>query len=251
MRRLAVVSLNNNGLVGRVPDVCDTHLGYASDSQLERLELSENALTGAFPGDGLACAQHLRTLDASYNHLTGVLPDVWADSMHQLRVLRFNNNPHLTGSIPTAWFPPLGGDDDDLRRERRRIGERRRVPAGEPGRAGRHRLRLDRSFAREPRWRVLVSHAAAGREQAGGCGARFGDAAHAAARAEFEAKRAERSFAREPVRRARQQPADRGPGVERVHGRAPPVPDRGVPRAEGRGPERERPKGRSSFGAVL
>ena len=113
LRRLAVVSLNNNGLVGRVPDVCDTHLGYAFDSQLERLELSENALTGAFPGDGLACAQHLRTLDASYNHLTGVLPDVWADSMHQLRVLRFNNNPHLTGSIPTAWFPPLGGDDDD------------------------------------------------------------------------------------------------------------------------------------------
>ena len=43
LRRLAVVSLNNNGLVGRVPDVCDTHLGYAFDSQLERLELSENA----------------------------------------------------------------------------------------------------------------------------------------------------------------------------------------------------------------
>ena len=113
LRRLAVVSLNNNGLLGRVPDVCDTHVGYAFDSQLERLELSDNALTGAFPGDGLACARHLRHLDASYNHLTGVLPDVWAESLHQLRVLRFNNNPQLTGSIPTAWFPPLGDDDDD------------------------------------------------------------------------------------------------------------------------------------------
>ena len=111
LRWLAVVSLPSNGLKGRVPDVCDTHTGYAFDSALERLELSDNELTGALPGDGLKCATHMRRLDVSYNDLTGVLPDVWADSMHQLRELRFNNNPRLTGSLPTAWFPPLSENE--------------------------------------------------------------------------------------------------------------------------------------------
>ena len=108
LRRLAVLELPSNGLLGRVPDVCDTHLGYAFDSVLERLDVRDNALTGSLPSDGLACAQHLRTLDASRNRLTGVLPTVWAESLHQLRVLRFNDNPGLTGALPTAWFPPLG-----------------------------------------------------------------------------------------------------------------------------------------------
>ncbi len=110
-RWLAVVSLPSNSLKGRVPDVCDTHTGFAFDSALERLELSDNKLTGALPGDGLKCATHLKNLDVSYNDLTGVLPDVWADSLHQLRELKFNNNPKLTGSLPTAWFPPLRDDE--------------------------------------------------------------------------------------------------------------------------------------------
>ena len=73
--------------------------------------------------------------------------------MHQLRVLRFNNNPHLTGSIPTAWFPPLGGDDDDAAAARRPVS----VVAGARARgtwsswtAEPHTVVVDRSFAREP-----------------------------------------------------------------------------------------------------
>ena len=111
LRRLAVLALPSNGLRGRVPDVCDTLHGYAFDNNLETLDVRDNALTGSLPGDGLACARHLRTLDASRNDLTGVLPSAWAESLHQLRVLRFHDNPRLTGALPSAWFPPLSLSD--------------------------------------------------------------------------------------------------------------------------------------------
>ena len=111
LRRLAVLALPSNGLRGRVPDVCDTLHGYAFDNNLETLDVRDNALTGSLPGDGLACARRLRTLDASRNDLTGVLPSAWAESLHQLRVLRFHDNPRLTGALPSAWFPPLSLSD--------------------------------------------------------------------------------------------------------------------------------------------
>ena len=102
LENLEEISLDNNGLVGRVPPLCS----FASfDRSLEILRLAGNALSGA-PTEDLGCLTSLRSLNLAGNRLDGQLPDAWR-GMSNLEDLIVSDNVRL-GTIPAPWF-----DEDD------------------------------------------------------------------------------------------------------------------------------------------
>ena len=110
LENLEEISLNNNGLVGRVPPLCS----FASfDRALEILSLAGNALSGA-PTEDLGCLTSLRALNLAGNRLDGQLPDAWR-GMSNLEDLIVSDNERL-GTIPAAWF-----DEDDGMRSLRTL----------------------------------------------------------------------------------------------------------------------------------
>ena len=110
LENLEEISLDNNGLVGRVPPLCS----FASfDRSLEILRLAGNALSGA-PTEDLGCLTSLRSLNLAGNRLDGQLPDAWR-GMSNLEDLIVSDNVRL-GTIPAAWF-----DEDDGMRSLRTL----------------------------------------------------------------------------------------------------------------------------------
>ena len=110
LQNLEEISLNDNGLVGRVPPLCS----IASFSRsLEILRLTGNKLSGA-PTEDLGCLTSLRELNLAGNELNGQLPDAWR-GMSNLEDLFVSDNEFL-GTIPAAWF-----DEDDGMRSLRTL----------------------------------------------------------------------------------------------------------------------------------
>lgn len=88
--QLRVLSLQNNSLVGPIPDL-------SKFFNLKALFLDHNSFTGSFP-PSISSLHRLRTLDFSYNNLTGPLP-IWLTKLDRLYYLRLESN-RFNGTIP-------------------------------------------------------------------------------------------------------------------------------------------------------
>ncbi|KAJ9674343.1 hypothetical protein PVL29_023725 [Vitis rotundifolia] len=87
---LRVLSLQNNSLIGPIPDL-------SKFFNLKALFLDHNSFTGSFP-PSISSLHRLRTLDFSYNNLTGPLP-IWLTKLDRLYYLRLESN-RFNGTIP-------------------------------------------------------------------------------------------------------------------------------------------------------
>lgn len=85
------IQLNNNNLIGTLPDSIFEIL------ELEKLELSGNLLTGSIPGS-INQLRNLKLLDLSNNLLNGSVPPDLGD-LCELKSVFLNNNK-FTGSLP-------------------------------------------------------------------------------------------------------------------------------------------------------
>ena len=88
-----------NGAIGTFDHGGRLPAGMAELAFLERLELSQNGLTGTIPAEWGALAR-LRWLELSVNKLTGAIPPELAQ-LGNLEVLNFESND-LSGAIPAA-----------------------------------------------------------------------------------------------------------------------------------------------------
>ncbi|XVE55843.1 hypothetical protein DITRI_Ditri03aG0189900 [Diplodiscus trichospermus] len=88
--QLRVLSLQNNSLIGSIPDLSGL-------INLKSLFLDHNFFTGSFPPSILSL-HRIRTLDLSYNNLTGPIPGSLA-SLDRLYYLRLDWN-RFNGTIP-------------------------------------------------------------------------------------------------------------------------------------------------------
>uniref|UniRef100_A0A803N1D5 Protein kinase domain-containing protein n=1 Tax=Chenopodium quinoa TaxID=63459 RepID=A0A803N1D5_CHEQI len=88
--QLRVLSLQNNSLVGLIPNL-------SSLTNLKALFLHHNRFSGSFP-PSIVTLHRIRTIDLSYNNLTGELP-TWLARLDRLYYLRLVFN-RFSGPIP-------------------------------------------------------------------------------------------------------------------------------------------------------
>ena len=88
--QLRVLSLQNDSLVGPIPDL-------SKFFNLKALFLDHNSFNGSFP-PSLSSLHRIRTLDFSYNNLTGPLP-AWLTKLDRLYYLQLESN-RFNGTIP-------------------------------------------------------------------------------------------------------------------------------------------------------
>ncbi|MEI7987474.1 MAG: InlB B-repeat-containing protein, partial [Chloroflexota bacterium] len=88
------LSLGNNKLANNLPDI------FGSLPHLSWILLNNNNLTGSIP-TSIGSLTSLGRLYLQYNTLSGALPDFFS-SLTSLTDLRINNNPSLSGSLPSS-----------------------------------------------------------------------------------------------------------------------------------------------------
>ncbi|CAN6333750.1 unnamed protein product [Urochloa humidicola] len=92
--RLRSFSADSNQLAGAVPD------SLSSCSELEYLNMANNALHGTLDGLNFSRRTRLRALHLDWNHLSGRLPASLSDC-RELRVLNLHRN-NLSGHVPSV-----------------------------------------------------------------------------------------------------------------------------------------------------
>jgi hypothetical protein len=92
---VTAINLADCGLSGTLsPD-----LGLLTS--LRNFDVSNNAISGTLPGDGLAALTDLQLLYLYGNNFSGTLPALWSSLSNLTDVRLFNNS--FTGTLPAAW----------------------------------------------------------------------------------------------------------------------------------------------------
>ena len=102
MTNLKRVDLSGNQLTGTIPAEMFIDAGHNYLSGIENVDLSDNELTGSIP-PVFQHSRRLKYLDLSGNQLTGSIPPPLGEIAGGLRYLDLSNNG-LTGTIPPALF---------------------------------------------------------------------------------------------------------------------------------------------------
>lgn len=88
---IAELLLHNNGLTGGIPDVSE-------NTNLYRLELSNNTLSGGISGNGIFNLENLELLYLDHNQLTGTIPVNFGNNSNLADI--FLNDNLFSGPIP-------------------------------------------------------------------------------------------------------------------------------------------------------